>query len=470
MRSFLIRNGEWTKHVGRAVAVVVVVFGAGGAAAWFASGTARPAGAGAPGAPGDGKGEAGGAKAAAPGAAGAAEKISRAGAEWVVVPPPVQASLLLKTAPVTVPTRKRKLPAFQGKLNFENSLFARVQSTFPGQVVELAQVPEPLLSAAPNGAEGKVMRTIKDGDKVTKGEVLAVVWSADLGSKKSAFLDALSKLKTDEKTYQNYASDKLGTFPERSLREAERTVQSDRVAVNAAEAALLTYRIGADEIQALRDEAERLTTEGKRTDPAKWARVEIKAPISGTVLEKNVSANQVVDTTSDLFRIGDLTTLAVWVHVYEEDLPLLRGVSFPAPWAVTAAALPGVTFDGRAERVNASIDPNQNTALVYGTVRNPKGDLRAGMGVSVTIELPPPTGELEVPAEAVCEDGRESVVYVRPDPAADTFVRTPVAVVRRSRDVIAVAERPGGLKAGEFVVTSGSLLLNQTFGELPQPK
>jgi cobalt-zinc-cadmium efflux system membrane fusion protein len=87
----------------------------------------------------------------------------------------------------------------------------------------------------------------------------------------------------------------------------------------------------------------------------------------------------------------------------------------------------------------------------------------------VTLELPPPTGQVEVPAEAVVEDGRESYVFVRVD-SGDRFVRMPVTVVRRTRDVIAVAERPGGLKPGDLVVTSGSLLLGDAFNDLPQPK
>ena len=49
------------------------------------------------------------------------------------------------------------------------------------------------------------------------------------------------------------------------------------------------------------------------------------------------------------------------------------------------------------------------------------------MAVTVTVELDAAKGEVEVPAEAVVEDGRESFVFVRADPSGDTFVRRPVA-------------------------------------------
>ncbi|MBN9120023.1 MAG: efflux RND transporter periplasmic adaptor subunit [Planctomycetes bacterium] len=452
MPSFRQSLGGWISRIGRAVAVGAVVLIAGGAAAWLASGSPKPTSS----------------TTAEKKEPDAAPKLRRTGSDTVVVPAGVQASLGLKTAPATAPTRKRTLPAFQGTLNFDNGQLARVQSPFAGLVVDPNPGAEQVVSALPS-TKPPLPRV---GDRVNKGDVLAVVWSKDLGEKKSEFVDAVAKLKTDEETlrrledlYQNNGT------AERTVREQERTVKADRVAVERAEATLRAWRI--DDIPALRAAADQLASpdkEAKRTDPATWARVEIKAPIGGVILERNVAVGQVVDTTSDLFRVGDLSTLAVWVHVYEEDLALLRGVDLPRPWTVSAPALPGSTFSGRLERIGASIDPVQHTALVTGTVDNPNGELRAGMAVSVTVELDVPKGEVELPAEAVVEDGRESFVFVRTDPSADTFVRRPVAVVRRSRDVISVAARSDGPKPGDLVVTSGSLLLGDAFGDLPQPK
>ena len=456
MFSLLKYPGGSLARVGRAVAVGVVVLVAGGAAAWFASGSTRSA---------------------TPATAekkepDAVPKLRRTGPDEVVVPADVRASLGMKSAPATVPNRKRKLPSFQGTLNFDSGQLARVQSPFAGPVVELAQVPEPLLSALPVSPPVTARRALKVGDRVNKGDVLAVVWSADLGAKKSEFVDAVSKLKTDEETYQRLDGlfQNNGTA-ERTVREAERTVKNDRVALDKAEATLRAWRLAPEEIDALRRDADRLSLpDAKRTDPATWARVEVKAPLSGVVLEKSVAVGQLVDTTNDLFRVGDLSSLAVWVHVYEEDLPLLRGLPLPLAWSVGVPAMPGSSYPGRMEQIAAAIDPAQHTALVTGTVQNGAGDLRAGMAVTVTVELDAPKGEVEVPAEAVVEDGRASFVFVRTDPSGDTFVRRPVSVVRRSRDTIAVADRPGGLKPGDLVVTAGSLLLGDAFDDLPLPK
>src|SRR5207244_10184684 len=127
------------------------------------------------------------------------------------------------------------------------------------------------------------------------------------------------------------------------------------------------------------------------------------------VLEKNVAFGDVVDTSADLFKVGDLSRLAVWAHVYEEDLHRLPKP--PAPWVVRLPSRAAASFAGRMERVGDLIDPNQHTALVTGHVDNPTGELKAGQYVTVTVELPPSPDELEVPATALVEDGRESGVF-----------------------------------------------------------
>jgi membrane fusion protein, heavy metal efflux system len=443
---------------------------AGGSAAWLATGMTRAPGAGT--APeGDKAGP----------ASDPTTKLRRVGSDDVIVPPAVQTALGIKTAPAVVSTRKRRLPTFQGRLNYDNTTLARVQTAFPGRVEELGTTSERITSAIPSATTVTSTRSIKHGDEVKKGAVLAVIWSKDLGEKKSEYVDALSKLKTDERTLTNLRDLYLmNATAERSVREQERTVQADRIAADRAETTLKSWRIDPKEIADLQAEAIWLSLPEipffpalthTRTDPATWARVEIKAPLTGVILEQNVTfVGQVVDPTIDLFRIGDMSTLAVWVHLFENDLPLVQNIPLPTPWVITLPSRPGAVYNGKMELIAPSIDPTQQTALVTGTVENKTGELRSGMFATVTLELPAANGEIEVPAEAVVEDGKESIVYVRSNAAEDRFTRTKVRVIRRSRDVIAIAAEPDGVKPGDLVITAGSLLLNDAVEDLPVPK
>src|SRR5205814_745561 len=76
-------------------------------------------------------------------------------------------------------------------------------------------------------------------------------------------------------------------------------------------------------------EAERLFKDrqaGIAVQERDWAKVEIRAPLAGTVLEKNINVGDYVDTSTKLYDIADLTHLTVWANVYEEDLPALRAL------------------------------------------------------------------------------------------------------------------------------------------------
>lgn len=436
--------------IGKTVVLSAAVVAAGGSAAWVAHASAkRPD--------------------AQPAEPTRGERIARLDADRISVPAAVADRLKLTTAPVA-PSHPSPLPPFQGTLALDNNTLQRVHARFAGEVVELGHCTVPSegsLSTAP--AFTAVTRPLQVGDPVKAGQLLAVVWSKDLGEKKSQLVDAVSKLKADEKVLGTLRDLlKQNATAERSVRDAERAVDADKVAVSVAERTLKAWRLTDVEIAAVRAEADRLSDPAAKGDPNEWARVEVRAARDGTILEKNLTVGDIVDTTADLFKIGDMTHLTVWVHVYEDDLPLLNALPKPIGWTVSLPSRPGMTFDGKLEQVGAVIDPYQHTALVSGRVDNPNGELKVGQFVNVRVNRPAHPGELVVPTEAVVEDGRQSVVFVRPDPAKGEFVRRPVTVARRTRDEIFLTA-DSQVRADDSVVTSGSLLLREAADALPAP-
>jgi cobalt-zinc-cadmium efflux system membrane fusion protein len=391
----------------------------------------------------------------APERSGSADQqaIHRVDRDGIVLPPDVARKMGMRTAEATLPTRPITLAPFQGVLALDANGLARVPSRFAGEVMALGTV------------GGQAIRV---GDPVRAGDLLAVVWSTALGEKKSELVAALSRLRLDEATHRRLKAaydEGGGGLPERTVREAAQAVEADKIAVQRAERSLRSWRLTDAEIAAIRTEAKGL--DKPDTESENWARVEVRSPRDGVVLECNVTVGAVVDTSLNLFQIGDLSHLAVWAHVYEEDLPLLQSLPKPVHWKVKLPSLPGRTFAGTLDRIGAVIDPNQHTALATGRVENANGELKVGQYVTVTVDLPPPGGQVEVPAEAVIEDGRESVVFVQPDPAVSRFVRTPVHVARRFRDVIYLRADAAGVHPGARVVTAGALLLHDAMDQLP---
>ncbi len=84
-----------------------------------------------------------------------------------------------------------------GSLLLDPNRLVRIHARFPGELVSLGMVP---VDPAENGAAPwRNCRPLQYGDKVVKNQLLAVVWSKDIGEKKSELIDAISKRDIDRK-------------------------------------------------------------------------------------------------------------------------------------------------------------------------------------------------------------------------------------------------------------------------------
>jgi cobalt-zinc-cadmium efflux system membrane fusion protein len=431
------------------------------------------------------------------------------GSDMIGLPPQAVQSLSVETAEARQATEGRPLPPLSGSLALDANHLVRIHARFAGEVVQIGE------RADARTGDGRPLRF---GDAVEKGQLLAVVWSKDLGEKKSELVDALSRLRVDEETMRRL-QDAPGAVSDRALREAEQKVESDEIAVAKAQRTLRSWRLTPAEVREVEAEADylheryRRRVRGKQytdADPPdeaeeertrRWAQVEVRAPFAGTLLEKNTAVGDIVDTSADLFKIADLTHLSVWVHAYEEDLPALRELG-PGPihWTIRLKADPQAPpLHGTVDKIGDIIDPAQHTALVTGTVDNPQGRLRAGQFVTATIDLPAAPDEVSIPTQALVEDGRESVVFIRvkPERLSPAEVRAGYAyfavrrvrVVRRYHDVVYVRSRltdgdrrltpaaqreglqpPEALEAGEEVVRQGALEMRSALENLRSRK
>jgi cobalt-zinc-cadmium efflux system membrane fusion protein len=396
------------------------------------------------------------------------------GPDTIELPAEVAKSLVGATKVVETVATPRTL-VLSGSLSFDLNHFYRIQSRFPGEVIELGKTAE-------RGTPETNVRPLRYGDHVRKGDLLAIVLCKDLGEKKSELVDNLVKLHVDQLALDRY--EKLaekGYLPEATLLAQQATVSSDQNAVNRVWRTLVTWKVDPREIAAVEAEARRVQDNPRLRDPAKeaqeWAWVKIHAPADGTIVEKNVAVGNMVDTTFDLYKIADLHTLGVVVNAYEEDLNALRQLTLPYPWTVEVPAegwkldKPGQPSDKRQtpelEQIGRIVDPTQHTAPVMGPVDNRDGKLKVGQFVTATAKLEPPPGVLSLPASALDEDGESSIVFVQPDPSRPVYTRHRVAVTQRLGDVVYVRRDVGGLEPGKTrVAVEGVVQLKSTLESL----
>lgn len=395
----------------------------------------------------------------------------------ISLPAEVVKTMGIESTPATLASLPRTMQLF-GTLQVDSQSLVRVRTRFPGEVVELAMV-EDDAEIRPDAEPGR--RALRFGDKIKKGDLLAVIWSKDLGEEKSKLVDAYSEyhLNTRQLTrLQGLAKD--GIAPEKNVLEAQRKVDASLIEISTIERTLRSWRMTEEEIDSVKAEADHYHLTQTAPDVERernWARLEIRAPEDGTIVEQNAVVGDLVDNVTDLFKIADLSTLTVWAHAYEEDVLLLRALPEDRRrWRIRLKADPEAPVQERPiEHISDVLDPSQHTALVMSRVDNRDGKLQAGQFITATIDLPARPDEVEIPTSAILEDGRESVVMVQPEPNSSEYERRRVAVVERRHDKVFVRSRvtqeqeSQGLRPlapAEYVVVDGALQLNVAIGNL----
>lgn len=127
----------------------------------------------------------------------------------------------------------------------------------------------------------------------------------------------------------------------------------------------------------------------------------ITAPISGTVIEKNVKAGDNVNNieSGSLAVIYDLSYLKLEMNISELDLSKVRAGQ---EVEITADAIPGETFTGTVDRVSINgTTTNGFTTYPATILLSDYGGLNPGMNVSAGIVVERLKGALSIPASAV---------------------------------------------------------------------
>jgi cobalt-zinc-cadmium efflux system membrane fusion protein len=359
-----------------------------------------------------------------------------------------------------------------GYLLVDPNSLVPIHSRFPGEVVRIGTTEEV------NGRGESHSRPIRFGDTVKFGQLLAVVWSTDIGQKKSELVDALSKLALDETILKNLRRASGNAVPERNLIEAERNVEADKILVNSARRTLRSWRLTEEEIDSVIEEAKQLRDNRQQTAAAQtWSELQIWSPTDGVVLEKNVNVGEVVDTSDNLFKVANLSTIQVLAYVYEEDLPMLEQLGpDQRKWQIDLKSDPNDRpRPGKFSLIGAVIDQTLRTAPIVGWLDNNDQKLRVNQFITATVELPADPTMVMLPTSALIEEGSTAAVFVETDHENHEITRRVVAVTRRGEKMVFVRAEPNDeerkegampLHVGERVVVSGALELDSELTNL----
>src|SRR3972149_8398292 len=181
------------------------------------------------------------------------------------------------------------------------------------------------------------------------------------------------------------------------------------------------------------------------------SKVAVRAPFSGTVVERHATLGEVIEPAVKLFTIADLSTLWIIADVPEKDIPLVKT---GLPIEIKFSPYPDEVFEGTVTYIGDQIHPSTRTVKVRTEVDNSLGKLKPEMFATILITTEVMSDVLAIPGEAVQTDGNKKIVFI--DKGNGGFEKREVSLGRQVDSFYQVVD---GIKVGEKLVTKGSFLL-----------
>lgn len=181
------------------------------------------------------------------------------------------------------------------------------------------------------------------------------------------------------------------------------------------------------------------------------AMVNVRTPMSGTVVSRSVYEGQYVKTNDRLFEIADFSRMWFVFDAYEPDLAWLKPGQAVE---VSVPSLPGQVLTAPISFIDPNLNEMSRTARVRVTLENPdRRMLHRQTAQALVVGTGPET--LLVPRSAVLQHGGKPVVYV--DQGGQGY-RAQEIQLGRVGDT--QAEVLSGLKEGDLVATQAALILD----------
>lgn len=289
-----------------------------------------------------------------------------------------------------------------------------------------------VVSAAIGGRVVSLTRNL--GQSVGRGQTLAVIESreaAQLNAEIEAARARLNLAETNLKREQRLFAERVS--PEQDLIAARTAAQEARIALRLAQQQLSAAGAGGGALN----------------------RVAVTAPLEGQVVARSVTLGQTVAADAELFRVANLSQVAVTLALSPDDAGRVR----------PGAGIEVVSGDrhsvGRVDFVSPVLDETTRLVNVIAVIDNRNGQWRVGEAVTASVRLPGATdgGSILVPQRAIqTVEGRPSV-FVRNE---EGFQVVPITLGQPSGDNVVVTS---GLKGGEQIAGANSFILKAELGK-----
>jgi cobalt-zinc-cadmium efflux system membrane fusion protein len=178
--------------------------------------------------------------------------------------------------------------------------------------------------------------------------------------------------------------------------------------------------------------------------------IELRAPISGTIVEQNISGFEGIkslDNSPNLFTVADLTQVWVLCDVYENDL---GEVHLGDAAEIRLNAYPDRTYHGTVGDISRVLDPSTRSAKVRIVLPNQDGSMRPGMFAVTTFRSRKSQSRIVVPSTAIIRLQDKDWTFRKEGP--QQFRRVEVRTLGEKSD--GMQEIQDGLAIGQQIVAN----------------
>jgi cobalt-zinc-cadmium efflux system membrane fusion protein len=287
---------------------------------------------------------------------------------------------------------------------------------------------------------GQVQETkVSMGDKVVKGQTLAIIRSADVAGNYNDLASANADVAIAKRQMDNAASlFKNGISSEKEYNEAKQNYEKAQAGKNKVQSVISINGGG------------KANAQGEYT---------ITAPISGYIVEKKVAAGAFIrpDMADNLFTISDLKTVWVYANVYELDIQNIKE-GYTAK--VIPVAYPDKVFTGKIDKVSQVLDPQSKAMKVRISLENKDMLLKPEMFIKVIVSNEESRKAICIPASAVVpQDNKNYVVVYK---GKDDLSIAPIEIIKTVGDRTFIRS---GVTPGQVVVTKHQLFIFNQLSE-----
>ncbi len=293
---------------------------------------------------------------------------------------------------------------------------------------------------------GGVVRLVhKDvGEKVNAGEPLVELHSAEVADAKSGYLSAVVELDIRKQSFERETRlQKQSVTSEKDLLEAQADYRKARLSVGNLRQRLLNLGLHDDEI----------TRVENNQDTS--AQLIVRAPFSGTLVERKSVIGEAVEAGHPLFTLADLSTRWLEISVPSDHVGQLQvGQTVEAVFT----ELPNTRIEGRITWVDTSIDPDTRMIRARALVTENAEKLTSGLFGKIYIAIGKKELSAIVPKESVQRHEGSDFVFVQNAP--DLFALRRVYLGNAKDGQVQVL---AGLSPRDSIVTDGSFIVMSEF-------